>query len=754
MQKRNMSKPTFVKTLRRGVACSLIPLLFMGICAFALNLQQSSDQLGSLAISMLATNSRMTNYMMEDLERSVGNLTRDPTVVDFAMRPYLQDTERNSNLCTQLAILTGAYDYVEAGFLYSSNGDLSINSYGFIAYGRQETMDAYLQQITGSGQPCVEIRSPGENGQKMFFAAGIPTNSADPQAIIVLQIDLQAFLATSMGGNQAGDPNRDFYVLDQEGRVLFSDLAESAGEQNARPNFDTSRAGSRLVLGDAGLLRCSVFIDAQSEWRYLYVADALSSDSGWIPLIAMLLLSVLASCMVGVLLAYQNSKVLYSPLEQLISALPESSANLEASQDEYQQLTDYYGRLLNQMEETREQAEAVRPLLLKQFLVSLADGTLTAPDEILYHVKVLGIPIQDSPCNALLLQIDNYYTLPYTEEERRDIKAQMQAQISVCMGGRADCITAELNEDTILIISSVGEEEVLEDAKKFFRGFAENIRQELESLWPVAVTLGIGQICGAVEELPRSCQQARAALAYKLYRGESSIIDWEDVPLERHQVYHEFEKVSQIVTSVRAGDEKSAVRYLEELFTEIVSQQISPKKARDVLQYLVSGIGELGQITELSEERENQTTLDDELMRKKTMPELKAWLLELCTQIAAQMKSSSSERTRQIAARIKNYIDESLTQDISLASISEYVNYSPTYVSKVFRQYYGTSYIDYVNSSRVKLSQELLLAEEELSVKEIGFRVGFNNLQSFFRIFKKYTGMTPLQYRERDPRQE
>ena len=141
-------------------------------------------------------------------------------------------------------------------------------------------------------------------------------------------------------------------------------------------------------------------------------------------------------------------------------------------------------------------------------------------------------------------------------------------------------------------------------------------------------------------------------------------------------------------------------------------------------------------------------------MRKKTMPELKAWLLELCTQIAAQMKSSSSERTRQIAARIKNYIDESLTQDISLVSISEYVNYSPTYVSKVFRQYYGTSYIDYVNSSRVKLSQELLLAEEELSVKEIGFRVGFNNLQSFFRIFKKYTGMTPLQYRERDPRQE
>lgn len=116
------------------------------------------------------------------------------------------------------------------------------------------------------------------------------------------------------------------------------------------------------------------------------------------------------------------------------------------------------------------------------------------------------------------------------------------------------------------------------------------------------------------------------------------------------------------------------------------------------------------------------------------------------------MRRTSSDRVRQNAERIKAYIDNNLTQDISLSSISEYVNYSPTYVSRVFRQHYGASYIDYLNSSRVKLSQELLSARGDLSVKEIGFQVGFNNLQSFFRIFKKYTGMTPLQYRERQDR--
>ena len=750
MKRKKMNRPVFVKTLRRGVACSLIPLLFMGICIFVLNLQQSSDQLGSMTINMLATNSRMTDYMMEDLKRSIDNLTRDPTVVDFAMRPYLQDTERNSNLCTQLAILASAYTYVEAGFLYSPKENLSINSHGFIAYGQQESMDRYLQQAAGSMDPYLEIRNPGESGQKLFFAAGIPINSADPQAVIVLQIDLESFLETATGGNAVSDTKRDFFVMDEAGHVLFSDLSEDEREQNARPNFDTSQAGSHLVLGDFGLLRCSVFDNPQLGWKYIYVADALSGESGWFSLVVSLLLSVLASCMVGVLLAYQNSKALYSPLEQLISALPESAANLEAPQDEYQQLTDYYGQLLNQMEETREQAEAVRPLLMKKFLISLADGTLTAPDEILYHIKVLGIPIQEAPCNALLLQIDNYYALPYDEEEKQDIKVQMQAQISTCMAGRADCMTAELSDDTILIISSLGAEEALQDAKPLFRAFAENIRREVESLWPVAVTLALGPICDTVEELPRSCQKAKAALAYKMYRGESSIIDWEEIPLEPHQIYHEFERASQVVTSVRTGDEKGTARHIKELFAEMASQQIPPKQVRDVLQYLISGIGEVVQTVQLPEDRMPQTTVDDAWMRKKTLPELETWLLTVCTQAAARVKSGSSERTRQIAAKIKSYIDKSLTQDISLTSISEYVNYSPTYVSKVFRQYYGTSYIDYVNSSRIKLAQELLLDKRELSAKEIGFQVGFNNLQSFFRIFKKYTGVTPLQWREDD----
>ena len=74
------------------------------------------------------------------------------------------------------------------------------------------------------------------------------------------------------------------------------------------------------------------------------------------------------------------------------------------------------------------------------------------------------------------------------------------------------------------------------------------------------------------------------------------------------------------------------------------------------------------------------------------------------------------------------------------------MGYSSTYVSKIFKQTYGMSYIEYMNSKRIELSKQLL-ADTQLSVKEIGFRAGFNNMQTFFRVFKQCVGTTPSQYR-------
>ena len=738
----------FVKTLRRGVACSLIPVLVMSVCVFVFQMRQSVGQLGNLSVNMLAKNDQLVRNMLEDMNRSACNLAKDPSVVDFAMRPYLRDVERNSNLYRILSNLEDSYDYVDKSFLLSTQEMLRIDSQGRVTYGERLTA-GYLEEGEAVGGFRMQFREQEGEGRKMLLSIGIPAGSLEPVAVAVLQVDLERFLAAAVGGME-DDVRQNIYIFDQEGNQIFSDIGlenQTVPEQK-RLEPDVPGDGSHLVLASSCLLQYSLFTSPWLGWRYVYVSNAVPGEDSWLSLAVPLLVTVLTACAIGALLAYQNSKVLYSPLEQLISSLSERSPVEEMPRDEYQLLANYYDNLLSQRDEVYEQVDAIRPLLLKKFLGSLMSGAQSTQDEILYQIRVLEIPFRPNFFNVFLLQVDHYYTLPCSDEEKREIKAQLQAQIAAHSDDMVYCVTAEVDAETLLIVCNLQVEESRETAQRMFSDLAEEIQKEAGDLWSITVTLGIGCLCRSAGELPLSCKRAQAALAYKLYQGEGSIINFDEVKVMDHEVYHDFEKVRQVIHGVRTGDERNIKRLLNELFEEFACQKFSPKQVFGILQHLISGIGEVTRAAGLTEAVAAPEELARTLKRKTTLSDIEVWLTELCVCAAAAMKSGSSERTRHNAERIKDYIDKHLTKDVSLSSISEYVNYSPTYVSKVFRQHYGVSYIDYLNSSRVKRSQELLLQREDLSVKEIGFKVGFNNLQTFFRIFKKYTGRTPMQYRE------
>lgn len=81
---------------------------------------------------------------------------------------------------------------------------------------------------------------------------------------------------------------------------------------------------------------------------------------------------------------------------------------------------------------------------------------------------------------------------------------------------------------------------------------------------------------------------------------------------------------------------------------------------------------------------------------------------------------------------------------MSLSLIAEQFGLHPTYVSKFFKQQSDTNVIDYINQYRIDIAKPML---QDASVQEVSERVGFLNANSFIRVFKKYEGITPGQYK-------
>ena len=91
--------------------------------------------------------------------------------------------------------------------------------------------------------------------------------------------------------------------------------------------------------------------------------------------------------------------------------------------------------------------------------------------------------------------------------------------------------------------------------------------------------------------------------------------------------------------------------------------------------------------------------------------------------------------------------EEYADANLSLRTVAEFLKMNQAYLSTLFAQKQGVGFVDYLNQYRVDKAK-ILLQSTDLLIKEVGFKVGFNSTQNFNRVFKKWEGITPLQYRQ------
>jgi len=80
-----------------------------------------------------------------------------------------------------------------------------------------------------------------------------------------------------------------------------------------------------------------------------------------------------------------------------------------------------------------------------------------------------------------------------------------------------------------------------------------------------------------------------------------------------------------------------------------------------------------------------------------------------------------------------------------ISELAVSANMSPTKLKRLFKQIFGNSIFSYYQDFRMKEAARLL-KEENLSVSDVGYRLGFTNLSHFSRVFEEHIGMKPKKY--------
>ncbi|QJD86684.1 response regulator [Cohnella herbarum] len=265
-------------------------------------------------------------------------------------------------------------------------------------------------------------------------------------------------------------------------------------------------------------------------------------------------------------------------------------------------------------------------------------------------------------------------------------------------------------------------------------------------------SIGISSEGEKIGQLKTKYEEARHALKYRLLldRSESSWMTYEQFA-NRDRAYRVAEDSVRKLSNMMGTDrEKEMKSLLMELFSaerladtdigyfEEVSRMLNERVFDEVFRTYGDSSVEVIKIYKLAGNLYNFTHIQDYIHCVQD-------LLFSLNDYIRHLKSAHIDQ-KDMAKAIE-YIRANYNKDLSMTMVSNHVSLNYSYFSQAFKDFAGTSFVNYLKNVRIGKATELL-ETTELKVLEISEKVGFDNAKHFNRVFKDMLGVTPIEYRQ------
>ncbi len=125
---------------------------------------------------------------------------------------------------------------------------------------------------------------------------------------------------------------------------------------------------------------------------------------------------------------------------------------------------------------------------------------------------------------------------------------------------------------------------------------------------------------------------------------------------------------------------------------------------------------------------------------------IRCFLLQVVSTVKGSQKEEERSMKQKTIEKARWFIENNLRNNISLTDVAESVYLNPSYLSRLFKQELGENVINYINRIRVEKAQKLLVSTN-MKIIDIAKETGFSSSGYFSAVFRRYTGMNPMDYK-------
>lgn len=710
----------------------LIVLMAMSLSMFAVvyffvyRYLYNSFQERSVAIQhqMLSSSSMQIDRALKEITSTMEQMLYNQDVVSMILLPEEADYLKRSAVVKTLQNFERNNSLVASAYLVIYNQGTVYDSNGSVRFIEDSFCQPFLQEDIAR---AVSLKDNGSRSSMLVtidrqaaVLQQFPTPEKNGAILVLLDMyELFSPIVQSDSGN--------VQIVSSNGNLIYPLIEEDEREETIKP-FSVS------------------FASSITNWSYNFIGPVNSESFGINRIIIITAPLAIVFLLVSIFLSTNITYHIYRPINRLFQMAMDSdtSQGNTSGKDELSFVQNAYANAMEQRDAMSKKLVNIAPTIREKLYKNLLFGREMSESYVRETLSSSHSPFNyDDMFMVMTLAATTFQGEDCSELETNLIYRGLEHLIPSLMTDlRFDWVVTDQNH-FIFILGFDADTSIISIKNMMIRLEKDILGQIKETGFRLFA--GISKPSSGISNLFYCYELAEKDLNYQRYQcfEESTTIE-----SQRSESFDDQDQQSEIIQLVIDGNRRSADAALESFIHLAQSESKNVDELKLRFDHMLDAMTE-----RLVSFRATEQEMAEFEQYYSIQPPFNVNELMDVFYTAAQCALSSlgvygQKNQNRYIRQAKDYIAQHCSDsDLSLSKVAAYIGINPNYLSRLFYSSGEDNFVDTLNISRIE-NAKLLLRQTGIPIKEIGFKTGFNSMQSFNRVFKKYTGTTPSCYRK------
>ncbi len=492
-------------------------------------------------------------------------------------------------------------------------------------------------------------------------------------------------------------------------------------------------------------------ISEYNGWNYIACTPINTLITEYSSFFSFYIFFIIIVIIISYLFALHFGKNTYQPIRNFINTILDAeNAAITDEYPEFKRCSANISSIKKEKDELSKQISLMRPSLTEKLFHELLNGHFGDEKKYSEYWDFLHIPYR---------QYKNYTVASLFIHEYDRQKNVLSHEKIIIYRLSIQNFMNEICKDKHIFIQFVEQ-----DFKtfSFVLGFSEYTNNtDMEHImnatmdfvsrnFGIPITVGVGSPVEELISLFISYNQSMEALNQNILYGSNDVIYFDNIDHEFIGCYINpliYEK--QLTSAIRNFNSEDVSQILRDIQSLITMNRYDIRLTRHFYLSVLNMVFFIEQdIFEQPEAINVQlNVLTGEIYQEQSMNGIHEIVKDACLNICKRVEQQTFENRKQTIHAIVHYLETNYRSDIGLNDVAEYISYTPTYINRILKDSLHKTFYDILTDIRINKAKELLL-HTDLQIYQIAEMIGYTNVQSFIRVFKKVLTVTPGKYRE------